>query len=257
MRYNIANTNPRGVSAPEGVTKVHGGTLMNNILSQKQCTKCGKLKDKREFVKDPQKKDGLYSSCKQCYRVGYYSNHEKHIDRCKRYKTENREKVLAQKKKYYTENREVELKKMAERHKNKAEEEREYRRKNKEKLKVASAAWALLNRERKNLTLRIWRANNPEKRRAQKSNRRARERGSGGRVTAQEWKDLKEKYSYTCLCCMKCEPEIKLTQDHILPVVLGGRHSIDNIQPLCRSCNSRKNKKYIDYRPRFIVAGTE
>ncbi len=34
----------------------------------KTCTKCGIAKESQDFVKDPQKKDGLYSSCKKCNR---------------------------------------------------------------------------------------------------------------------------------------------------------------------------------------------
>lgn len=29
---------------------------------------------------------------------------------------------------------------------------------------------------------------------------------------------------------------------------MGGKDEIDNLQPLCTSCNSKKNSKTIDYR---------
>lgn len=35
----------------------------------KYCTKCKLLVDKQSFVADPQKRDGLYSSCKSCNKV--------------------------------------------------------------------------------------------------------------------------------------------------------------------------------------------
>jgi 5-methylcytosine-specific restriction endonuclease McrA len=42
--------------------------------------------------------------------------------------------------------------------------------------------------------------------------------------------------------------EIKLTPDHVIPVVHSGLNNIENIQPLCKSCNSRKSSKVIDFR---------
>jgi 5-methylcytosine-specific restriction endonuclease McrA len=70
----------------------------------------------------------------------------------------------------------------------------------------------------------------------------------GGAFTGEEWLALKAKYSHTCLCCGKQEPEITLTPDHIVPVSKYGSSNIDNIQPLCGACNNRKRSKIIDYR---------
>jgi 5-methylcytosine-specific restriction endonuclease McrA len=82
-----------------------------------------------------------------------------------------------------------------------------------------------------------------------KQNRKAKKLGNGGIITAAEWRELKKKYNYTCLCCGKREPEIKLTHDHVKPLDLGGENTIENSQPLCGSCNSKKGAKWIDYRP--------
>lgn len=41
-------------------------------------------------------------------------------------------------------------------------------------------------------------------------------------------------------CCRKCGSDSDLCLDHIVPVVLGGGDSEDNLQVLCRTCNSRK-----------------
>ena len=48
-----------------------------------------------------------------------------------------------------------------------------------------------------------------------------------------------------CLCC---GDKNNLSIDHIIPVKKGGTNKIDNLQPLCLSCNSKKNTKIIDYR---------
>lgn len=77
--------------------------------------------------------------------------------------------------------------------------------------------------------------------------RRIKKFGNGGSHTIEQWEDMVNKYDHTCPSCGKTEPEIKLTEDHIVPLSLGGSDGIENIQPLCVSCNSIKNNKAIRY----------
>lgn len=80
------------------------------------------------------------------------------------------------------------------------------------------------------------------------SRRRARVLSAPGTYTPQEWEQLKAGYDYRCLRCGKQEPEIRLTQDHVIPLALGGSNFITNIQPLCLFCNQSKNARAVDYR---------
>jgi hypothetical protein len=43
--------------------------------------------------------------------------------------------------------------------------------------------------------------------------------------------------------CAFCGSTEDLTIDHIYPRILGGGHGEDNLQTLCRSCNSRKGAR--------------
>lgn len=70
-----------------------------------------------------------------------------------------------------------------------------------------------------------------------------RRKGAEGTHTIDEWRALKEKHNHSCVICHQSEPKIELTEDHIFPLSKGGTNWITNIQPLCRSCNSKKQDK--------------
>ena len=85
-----------------------------------------------------------------------------------------------------------------------------------------------------------------------KNKRNKRKRDAEGSHTFGEWELLKKQYGYTCPCCGEKEPfegRIKLlTEDHIIPLFKGGSDYIENIQPLCHRCNSKKHTEIIKYK---------
>lgn len=81
-----------------------------------------------------------------------------------------------------------------------------------------------------------------------KARRYARERGAIGYHTLEEWTILKDSYNNKCAGCGR---NIELTKDHIIPLSEGGSDYIENIQPLCKSCNSRK-WKFIYENPELL-----
>lgn len=46
--------------------------------------------------------------------------------------------------------------------------------------------------------------------------------------------------------CVTCGTQKKLTCDHIKPEVLGGETTLENLQTMCKSCNSRKGARYVE-----------
>lgn len=55
-----------------------------------------------------------------------------------------------------------------------------------------------------------------------------------------EWGKKLEQCGYTCAICGASG---KVAIDHIVPLSKGGGHNIENLQPLCKSCNSGKGNR--------------
>lgn len=68
-----------------------------------------------------------------------------------------------------------------------------------------------------------------------------------GSYTTKEWQELKEKSGNKCVFCHRAEADVTLSADHIVPLTKGGTNFIENIQPLCRSCNSKKGNRLISF----------
>lgn len=98
-----------------------------------------------------------------------------------------------------------------------------------------------------------WRHKNIEKILAWNRKRKLRKKGVKGSHTLKEWIELKQKYGFQCFKCHISEKELqekwkntnftRLTRDHLVPISKGGTDNIDNIIPLCVSCNSKKKDK--------------
>lgn len=178
----------------------------------KPCKKCGTS----DWYSD--------GHCKQC-KQNYCGSHKTQInERSKQWRKDNPEKYKDAKRKWEKENREL----------------LNYRKRTKQKTEA--------DKKRTNANGRRWAAKNKGKLKAKAARRRTNETKSGGNFTGAEWNSLCDAYKNKCLKCGKTFPRGKLTADHVLPIVMGGDSNISNIQPLCKSCNSSKGAKHIDYR---------
>lgn len=195
-------------------------------------------------------KDG--KPCKKCGTSAWY----KHggciycaIERSQQYYKDHTEQWKENSREWYKKNKkraQQNSKNWAAKHPNKTKKiKKAWKNRNKEKVRQSSQKYYQENKDRSAETTRLWRQRNPEKTRAASHRRRARLSNAGQSFTAKEWNNLCKKYNYRCLACGKKK---KLEVDHIIPLSKNGSASIDNIQPLCRSCNSKKGTNEIDYR---------
>lgn len=221
-------------------------------MELKRCTRCGEEKERSAFSKDRSRKDGLQPYCKACNKA----YHDAHVDtikaRKKQYYQQRSDVIKVKVREYTSENRERINAIRRLRHKERAKEKNAISR-----ARYAQNPNVVLDRNRQIRTARIeqYRATeraryyrNMERYKVQSRNRKARKKAAEGSFTAAEWLDLKARCNYTCLRCGKLEPDIKLTPDHVVPLVHGGANTITNIQPLCLTCNLQKSTKTIDYR---------
>ena len=75
---------------------------------------------------------------------------------------------------------------------------------------------------------------------ATQQNTRSRKLGADGIITDEDWQGVLIKYNHSCAYC---GGKKNLSLDHIKPLSKGGTNTKDNIQPLCKSCNSSKGNR--------------
>ena len=80
---------------------------------------------------------------------------------------------------------------------------------------------------------------------------RIKEARKKGTHTEEEWLEMKSFFGV----CVKCLGSSNLTKrDHIIPIYQGGSDGIQNIQPMCTDCNSKKGTDRTDYRISYCKA---
>jgi 5-methylcytosine-specific restriction endonuclease McrA len=220
------------------------------------------------------------------YNKQYYQkNKEKLIARVKDRYENKKEEILEYHRAYYVENKEkVEQRQKKYNEKNKDRVslmKKQYRSKNKDKLDLIAKEYRIQHRDKFLLYFReryqdqkeillekgkIYRQNNLEKckayhaayrkspqgkasklashgrRRAQKLNTT-----SGDLASINKWmKNWKSLQQVECHWCGGIFNTAKCHADHVMPLKLGGCHSLDNMVIACARCNLRKNSLHPD-----------
>ncbi len=110
--------------------------------------------------------------------------------------------------------------------------------------------WRKENPEKAKENRRKWASENKTKDKVSKTNYLARKKGVIGEFTFAEWELLLKQYGNKCPRCRSiCD---NFTVDHIIPTSKGGSNFIENIQPLCFSCNASKKSNATHYPPIII-----
>lgn len=187
------------------------------------CVQCGRTMGGRSKEEIAKKKREFYDKHKEKIykksRERILKNHEAYKLYMKEYRIKNREKCKNL--------------------------EKEWHKKNKDRARKSRRDYYLNNREERDAYIKRWTQENPEMKRAQNRNRKARMKNAIGKHTAKEVLELLEKQEWICIGCKtlmsdKKGCKKKYTVDHIIPLVKGGSNFISNIQLLCMSCNSSK-----------------
>jgi len=187
----------------------------------KQCTKCKRWKPRTEFYKRKFTSDKLScwcSTCKNSQNKEWYQNNKKRAHTLKRIQRQDPD--FRQKENAKTAER------MRKKRSNPSYRERSNKRTRELRRKKRQERGSFWLREKiRDQQKRDWKGN--------------------GSFTEEEWNALCDRYGNICLSCGE---EIVLTVDHVIPLSLSGTNTIENIQPLCLSCNCRKGTNVFDYR---------
>lgn len=264
-------------------------SIDNNNIKTKRCTKCGEVKPATDehWHKNKTGKYGFRGTCKLCKsqqdhdhyvansarykknaRNRYYANREEIIAQQRIYRAKNAEHIRMMNKLYHQKNREARIQANRNYRLNHPDAFRRYRddwrRKNPDKVAQCHADYQLRHRDRirkasrdyarshraeKRIQLKRWRQNNPERVKAAKARRRAREQLAEGTFTCD---DIWSIFVSQGECCAYCNKKLywgvrrSITIDHIVPLSRGGTNYPENIALACLSCNSGKCDKTLD-----------
>jgi len=203
-------------------------TLLNpqEEVNSKKCTKCGDVKLYSEFYRQKKTKDGYRTMCKECTKVAsryYYKN--------------NREWALAYAKEYNHNHKEQTLR-----------TKRQYEQRHHEKRIISRKKYYKDHKEYFSKWHKQYGQTVKGRFSSQKASQKRRAIKANAECEIFEPVEILERDNYICQYCgRKTRPDFKNpfhalypNVDHIVPLSLGGPHTKQNTQCLCRQCNVKK-----------------
>jgi 5-methylcytosine-specific restriction endonuclease McrA len=88
--------------------------------------------------------------------------------------------------------------------------------------------------------------------------RKRRVDAAGSDLTAAQWELILNAWGTCAYCRTPASADAVLQKDCVLPISRGGRYSVDNVVPACRSCNASKCNEEVTHwmrRRRLDEAG--
>jgi 5-methylcytosine-specific restriction endonuclease McrA len=188
------------------------------MIESKACKNCNQIKELSFFKKEKRAASGVASICSKCHAVKVAA-----------YRLANPEKVKASQKATYDK---YTAKRVA--------NSQKWASNNASRRKKIEAKYRASHRQEVQERSEKWRLSNPNKPKEYKLRRRVRLEKNGEFVILT--REINRLYSSPCFYCGGLG---RIEADHLIPVSKGGRHSIGNLVPACRSCNASKGNRFI------------
>lgn len=189
----------------------------------KMCRKCTIAKPENEFYRDTTATDGLRGACKECIKAAR-----------RHYVAIHRERVKADNAIYRQSDGGKAVRKRLNRSRSQTPEFKAYQTQWSKTEKGKAC-----RRRRVNRFAKTSKGNAANKRRH--ATRRGRLAGIESTLTADQWLQILADHDNACAYCGTAFDDITpATQDHVIPISKGGNHSIENVVPACKRCNSSK-----------------
>jgi 5-methylcytosine-specific restriction endonuclease McrA len=117
------------------------------------------------------------------------------------------------------------------------------KRSQKPEVKEYAKAWRRANPDKQRQYARKWISGNRWLTCLYAQNRRVRQKMALNTLTPSEWQAILGYFGHACAYCLRTD--VKLTIEHVIPIIEGGPHSEENVVPACSSCNSKKGPRSI------------